>query len=32
VSENTAKILREIGGYHLEYRGLTELKVKVYKY
>ena len=27
VSESTAKILDEIGGYYLEFRGMTELKV-----
>ena len=28
VSETTAKILEEIGGYKLEYRGVTSLKVR----
>ena len=28
MSESTAKILNEIGGYHLEFRGETELKGK----
>ena len=28
VSESTATILNEIGGYHLEFRGETELKGK----
>jgi class 3 adenylate cyclase len=27
VSESTQKILEEIGGYHLDFRGVTELKV-----
>jgi class 3 adenylate cyclase len=27
VSESTQKILEEIGGYHLDFRGITELKV-----
>ncbi len=27
VSQSTAKILQEIGGYNVEYRGITELKV-----
>jgi len=27
-SETTAGLLEEIGGFHLEYRGVTEIKVK----
>jgi hypothetical protein len=26
-SETTAGLLEEIGGFHLEYRGVTEIKV-----
>lgn len=26
-SETTAALLEEIGGFHLEYRGVTEIKV-----
>ncbi|KAK7076175.1 Retinal guanylyl cyclase 1 [Halocaridina rubra] len=28
VSEKTSAVLREVGGYHLEYRGMTKLKGK----
>ena len=28
VSEKTWSVLRDVGGYHLEYRGLTKLKGK----
>jgi hypothetical protein len=27
MSETTAGLLEEIGGFHLEYRGITEIKV-----
>jgi hypothetical protein len=27
-SESTASLLEQIGGFHLEYRGMTEIKVK----
>jgi len=26
-SETTAELLEKIGGFHLEYRGITEIKV-----
>jgi hypothetical protein len=29
-SETTAALLEEIGGFHLDYRGVTEIKVKFY--
>jgi hypothetical protein len=29
MSETTAGLLEEIGGFHLEYRGITEIKVNL---
>jgi hypothetical protein len=30
-SETTAELLEEIGGFRLEFRGITEIKVKDFK-